>query len=281
VTYINAVDPHARLFDGFFVHGRPGVGVSIDGIFISSARGEAMESTRRAISAKGERIRQDARVPVLVLQSETDVILLGGGLAEQPDSDHIRVWEMAGAAHADTYTISAGRHDDGTLSPERLAELLRPTSDLMIGKTDGPINAGPQQHYVSHAALAHLTGWAAEGEPPLSAPRLEVDASGTAFRADDLGLAVGGIRTPWVEVPTALMSGLGQTGESFAMLFGRTDPFDDDTLSSLYPGGKEEYLKRFEASLDATIAAGFILDDDRAEILGIGAASYPLRVIGR
>jgi len=282
VTYINAIDHHAQLFDGFFVHGRPGIGVSIDGIFIPSARGEGIESTRRAISAKGERIRQDARVPVLVLQSETDVILLGGGLAEQPDSEHIRVWEMAGAAHADTYTISAGRHDDGTLNTERLAELLRPTSNLMIGNTNSPINAGPQQHYVSHAALAHLTRWAAEGEPPPMAPRLVVDANGAEFRSDELGIAVGGIRTPWVEVPTAFMSGLGQTGETFAMLFGRTDPFDDDTLSSLYPDGKEEYLRRFEASLDAAITAGFILHDDRTEILGVAgaSASYPLRVIG-
>jgi hypothetical protein len=280
VTYINAIDHQARLFDGFFVHGRPGVGVSIDGIFISSTRGEAMESTRRAISAKGERIRQDARVPVLVLQSETDVILLGGGLAEQPDSEHIRVWEMAGAAHADTYTISAGRHDDGTLSPERLAELLRPTSNLMIGNTDAPINAGPQQHYVAQSALAHLVRWAAGGDPPPMAPRLEVATNGTEFRADEHGLAVGGIRTPWVEVPTAFMSGLGQSGETFAMLFGRTDPFGDDTLSSLYPGGEDEYLKRFAASLDAAIAAGFILHDDRAEILGVAAASYPLRVAG-
>jgi hypothetical protein len=280
VTYINAIDHHAQLFDGFFVHGRPGVGVSIDGIFIPSARGEGIESTRRAISAKGERIRHDARVPVLVLQSETDVILLGGGLADQPDSAHIRVWEMAGAAHADTYTVSAGRHDDGTLSPERLAELLRPTSNLMIGNTDSPINAGPQQHYVSEAALAHLARWAQGGEPPPTAPRLEVDPEGTGFRADELGLAVGGIRTPWVEVPAALMSGLGQSGESFAMLFGRTDPFDDVALKVLYPGGKEEYLKRFEASLDAAIAAGFILDDDRIEILGVAAASFPLRVTG-
>jgi hypothetical protein len=280
VTYINAIDHHAQLFDGFFVHGRPGVGVSIDGIFIPSARGEGIESTRRAISAKGERIRHDARVPVLVLQSETDVILLGGGLADQPDSAQVRVWEMAGAAHADTYTVSAGRHDDGTLSPEQLAELLRPTSNLMIGNTDSPINAGPQQHYVSEAALAHLARWAQGGEPPPPAPRLEVDPEGTGFRTDELGLAVGGIRTPWVEVPAAVMSGLGQSGESFAMLFGRTEPFDDVALKVLYPGGKEEYLKRFEASLDAAIGAGFILDDDRIEILGVAAASFPLRVTG-
>jgi Alpha/beta hydrolase domain len=280
VTYVNAIDHHAQLFDGFFVHGRPGVGVSIDGVFIPSARGEGIESTRRAIATKGERIRQDARVPVLVLQSETDVILLGGGLAEQPDSEQIRVWEMAGAAHADTYTISAGRLDDGTLTPERLAELLRPTSNLMIGNTDSPINAGPQQHYVSEAALAHLVRWANGGEPPPMAPRLDVDAPGTEFRTDDHGLATGGIRTPWVEVPTAVMSGLGQSGESFAMLFGRTDPFDDVALKGLYPGGKDEYLTRFETSLDATIAAGFILDADREEILGVAAASYPLRLAG-
>ncbi len=280
VTYINAVDPHAQVFDGFFVHGRPGVGVSIDGVFIPAARGENIEATRRATSSKGERIREDARVPVVVLQSETDVILLGGGLAKQPDSEQIRVWEMAGAAHADTYTISAGRHDDGTLSSERLSELLRPTTNLMIGRTATPINAGPQQHYVSQAALAHLARWAAGGEPPAHAPRLDVDDEGTGYRLDDHGLARGGIRTPWVEVPTAVMGGLGQSGESFAMLFGRTEPFDDATLSTLYPGGKEEYVERFTRALDATIAAGFLLRDDREEILGLAAASYPLMLAG-
>jgi hypothetical protein len=280
VTYINAVDPRAQLFDGFFVHGRPGAGVSVNGVFISATRGEAMEATRRAISSKGERIREDARVPVLVLQSETDVILLGGGLAKQPDSEHVRVWEIAGAAHADTYTVSAGRHDDGTLEPETLAEQLRPTTNLMIGTTATPINAGPQQHYVSQAALAHLVRWSAGQEAPPHAPRLEVDQEGVGFTLDHLGLAVGGIRTPWVDVPTAVMSGLGQSGESFAMLFGRTEPFDDPALTSLYLGGKSDYLSKFERSLDTAIGSGFLLEEDRAEILAVAAASYPLRVVG-
>ena len=220
-------------------------------------------------------------MPVLVLQSETDVILLGGGLAEQPDSERIRVWEMAGAAHADTYTVSAGRYDDGTLSPGRMAELLRPTTNLMIGNTDTPINAVPQQHYVAQAAIAHLARWAAGGEAPPSAPRLDLDVEGTGYQLDDLGNALGGIRTPWVEAPTSVVSGLGQTGETFAMLFGRTEPFDDATLTALYPRGKTEYLERFAAALDAAIAAGFILGEDRAEILSVAAAStYPLVVAG-
>ncbi len=160
------------------------------------------------------------------------------------------------------------------------AELMRPTSDLIIGKTGSPINAGPQQHYVGQAALAQLIRWVTDGDMPPAAPRLQVDATGTGFTLNAHGIAVGGIRTPWVDVPTAVLSGLGQTGETFAMLFGRTEPFDDATLSALYPGGKAEYLQKFEASLDATIAAGFLLGADRAEILEFAAASYPLVVAG-
>ncbi len=278
VTYINAIDPHAQLFDGFFVHGRPASGVSIDGVFIPASARLGMEATRVAISSQGERIRDDARVPVLTLQSETDVVLLGGGLAEQPDTDRLRVWEMAGAAHADTYTVSAGRHDDGTLSAQRMAELLRPTRDLLIGQTDTPINAGPQQHYVAQAALAHLVRWSAGGDAPPSAPSLELNGDRTDYVLDEHGIAKGGIRTPWVDVPTAVMSGLGQSGETFAMLFGRTEPFDEGTLSKLYTGGEDEYLDRFGASLDAAIAAGFLLEEDRIEILAVAAHSFPLRL---
>jgi hypothetical protein len=215
-------------------------------------------------------------VPVLVLQSETDVILLGGQWARQPDSDRFRLWEMAGAAHADTYTVSAGRHDDGSLSGERFAELLRPTTNLLIGQTDTPVNAGPQQHYVAQAALDHLVRWVLEGVAPPSAPRLEVADSGVDFHKDAQGNVLGGIRTPWVDVPVATFSGLGQAGDSFAFLFGQTSPFDEARLSDLYPGGISEYLEKFEASLDTTIAAGFVRAEDRAEILSIAAASYPL-----
>jgi Alpha/beta hydrolase domain len=278
VTYINAIDPLAQVFDGFLVHGRPGAGVAIDGVFISSSERLALEETRHQISSKGERIRHDVRVPVLVLQSETDVILLGGGLARQPDSERIRIWEMAGAAHADTYTVGGSRHDDGTLSGEQLAELLRPTTNLIMGQTTTPINAAPQQHYVAHAALWHLDRWAGGGSAPPEAARLELDAEGTGYRLDDLNNALGGIRTPWVDVPNAILSGLGQSGGSFAFLFGRTEPFAESTLSALYPGGKDEYLERFSTALDATIAAGFLLDEDRDEILAVAAASFPLRL---
>ena len=281
VTYINAVDPHARVFDGYFVHGRPGVGVAIDGVFIPSARaGSGIEGTREVIAAKGERVREDARVPVFVFQSETDLVVLGGGKARQPNSEHFRAWEVAGAAHADTYTVNAGRHDDGTVSGEGLAQLLRPTRSLLIGQTDRPINSGPQQHYVSHAVLSWLVRWVTEGDAPPAAPRLELEESGEAYRLDERGIALGGLRTPWVDAPVGVLSGLGQSGETFAFLFGTTDPFDEAVLTASYPGGRDEYLERFDAALEKAIDAGYLLAEDRGEILELAAAtcSYPLEL---
>ena len=279
VTYINAVDPHAQVFDGFFVHGRPGAGVSIDGVFLPSARGEGIEGTRRAIASKGERIRDDVRVPVLVLQSETDVIVLGGGLAKQPDSERVRVWEMAGAAHADTYTVSAGRHDDGTLGGAGLADLLRPTTNLIMGQhgVTGerrapaalrlPGRTGPP------GAVGGRRGPATAWRPGWTSMQRGRDSKRTSTASPPAASARPGSTCP---APSCRAS--VRVATPFAFLFGTTEPFDETKLASLYPGGPNEYQQRFGASLDATIAAGFLLAEDREEIVELAAASYPLRL---
>jgi len=87
-------------------------------------------------------------------------------------------------------------------------------------------------------------------------------------------LAEGGVRSPWVDVPTAVLLGVGNAGSPVAGMVGLGKPFDAATLQRLYPGGKGEYLKKFEASLDRTIAAGFILPDDKAEILAVAALGF-------
>ena len=272
VTYINAIDPEAQVYDGFFVHGRGASGVSLGGAWVSS-RAQQDEEVGSVLRAVPERIRDDARVPVLVLQSETDVIVLGGGAPAQPDGERLRLWEMAGTSHVDTYVLFASAKDDGRLAPTAFAELMKPTNSVMFATTEFPINAGPQQHYIGQAALGALVAWAAGGPVPPQAPRLELDADQHLVPGEH-GIARGGIRTPWVDVPTATLSGLGQSGEGFAVLAGRTDPFDQQTLERLYPGGRPDYLDRFAASLDATIAAGFLRPEDRDEILSLAEASY-------
>lgn len=269
-AYVNAVDPLAAVYDGYLVHGRPAAGAGFGGV--AATRGEDVVAAIAAADRQGECIRADARVPVVVVQSETDVTLMGGGRAEQPDGDRVRLWEVAGAAHADTYLLVASHADGGDLPVEELARLLRPVSEIFGIPTDKPVNAGPQQHYVTQAALDHLDRWAGGGDPPPTAPRLARAGEHLVLDAD--GLATGGLRTPWVDVPTQVLSGLGQSGDGFAFLFGTTAPLDPARLAARYPGGRDDYLARFTASLDEAIAAGYILAADREEILGVAAAGY-------
>jgi hypothetical protein len=270
-TYLNAVDAQAQVFDAFAVHGRLANGSPLDG---SPFRPPPQGAQAAGIA---ERIRPDLRAPVIVLQTETDQALLGGGQIVQPDGDLLRNWELAGAAHGDTYLLIASGQDDGTLPAGRLAGLIRPTDDIpFLGKTELPINSGLQHRYVAAAGLDHLNAWAAGGAAPPAAPRLELTPDGLDYARDALGVARGGIRTPWTDVPAAVLSGVGQTGPNlFSFLFGVTRPFSAAQLAALYPGGRAQYLTRFEESLGAAIAAGFLLADDRAEALAVARASWP------
>ena len=66
-----------------------------------------------------------------------------------------------------------------------------------------PINDGPF-HVVAKAALRHLVGWVEGGEPPPEAPPLEVtEGDAPEMRRDPDGIALGGVRTPPVDVPVA------------------------------------------------------------------------------
>jgi hypothetical protein len=269
VTYINAFDPLARVYDGFLVHGRGSSGASIDGQMF--AGGRQGQFTGR------QRIREDVRVPVITVQSETDLVMMAGIRGRQPDHDLFRWWEIAGASHFDTYGLTASQRDDGTLSPPELAALVAPVDEVRGMRAAGLINSGPQQHYVLNAAMYWLEGWVrGDGKPP-SAPWLQSGAGPEpSITRDELGIAVGGIRTPWVDAPVAALSGQGHEGEVFTAMFGTTRPFDADELARLYPGGRDEYLAAFERRLEEAIAAGFILPADRDEIRALASAACPL-----
>ncbi len=138
------------------------------------------------------------------------------------------------------------------------------------------MNSAPQHHYVMEAALASLDRWVRTGKAPPEGARLAVNSDAApALVADANGNAEGGIRSPWVDVPTAVLSGLGQEGQGLTRLFGSTRPFDQAMLARLYPGGKSEYLAKFGEALRSSIAAGFILPEDEAEIMALAAAMYP------
>jgi len=272
-TYVNAVDPLARVYDGFLIHSRSGSAAML-------APGVGGPAGPRAPA--GLRLRDDLRVPVLTLIAETDLIGNQGGgflLARQPDSKRLRTWEMAGTAHVDNYALMVSAIDSGEAPIASLVAAWRPTSATILGKLVKPMNAAPQHHYVAMAALSHLEAWVRTGRAPPKAPQLEVTtpvAGGpSSLVLDAEGNAKGGIRSPWVDVPTAKHSGLGNSGGPLGFLAGSTELFDAATLQRLYPGGSADYMSRFNTALTRAVKAGFILPADQADIRMLAEAMYP------
>ena len=218
-------------------------------------------------------------MPLLTIITETDLfggVREGYYFARQPDNQWLRVWEIPGAAHADNYTIQVAPIDCGSAPIADIVAAYAPTNMLMGQQLSHYINFAPQHHYVVQAALAALNSWVGTGAPAPSAAPMQVrDADGPQPIPDDNGLAQGGVRTPWVDVPVARTSGLGGEESIMSALFGSGELFDAATLRRLYPGGMTQYLERFTAALDASIRCGFILAADRAEILELAAATYP------
>jgi hypothetical protein len=234
-TYVNGVQPLTGLADGFLVHSRRAAPAPL-------GRAGAALSAADAAGLGPVRIRDDLDVPVLVVQTEGDlydrIAYLPG---RHPDSERVRVWEVAGAAHADHYVIG------------ELESLL----GLPV-----PVNRG-QQWAVLRAALRHLDRWARGGAAPPAAPPLETTDDDCV--RDEHGLARGGLRTPAVEVPTQVLSGRAWPGASLgAGLFGSTTPLAG--VEDLYDSA-DAYLASYAAATDAAVAAGHVLAEDRDALL--------------
>ena len=270
-SYINAVDPLAQVYDGFLVHSRFAGAAPLNG---SSVFDESQIDTPQAA-----RFRPDLRVPLVTVITETDLfggIRSGYYLARQPDNDRLRVWEIAGTAHADNYTIQVAPIDSGSAPVSDIVAAYAPTNMLMGQQLEHCINFAPQHHYVLQAALSNLCQWVRTGEPaPIGATMELTDGDPPEPILDANGLVRGGIRTPWVDVPVARTSGTGSVESIMAAIFGSGVLFDDATLQRLYPDGRTDYLERFTVALDNAIRSGFILPADRDEIIEIAAACYP------
>ena len=236
-TYANGVQPLTDTFDGFLIHSR-GSATAPLGVF------DAGIDIAGTLSGPPTVIRDDLDVPVLTLESESDVVgVLNYLPARQPDTATFRLWEVAGTAHADRFQLG-------------------PLADQLGCPV--PVNDGPQ-HLVAKAALRALDSWVRDGTEPPSAELLTV--AGTAYERDADGIVRGGIRTPLVDVPVDTLSGdPAPDGPLHCLLFGTTTPLTDGRLAELY-ADRAAYLSGFEDSADAAVAAGFVLPEDREALL--------------
>src|SRR5690606_3505622 len=121
--------------------------------------------------------------------------------------------------------IDTGDEEGAVLALEALLD--PPSTVFGFINCDKPINAGPMS-FVLSAAVHALNDWVTTGTPPASAEILQATdftLYSPRYARDAQGNALGGIRTPFVDVPLAALSGTGNTGgEGFCLLFGTTEP---------------------------------------------------------
>jgi hypothetical protein len=236
VIYADAVQPVANVLDGILIASRIG------------QRGGAAPLAAGLEMPDPVKIRTDLKVPVLVVETESDA--LSHYPARTPDSDRYRLWELAGTAHQNQWADSYFG-----------AEIKRDLGASGLGGCDRTVNDLPTQH-VADAAIHALDHWVRDGKAPTIAPPIAISGSPAAIERDRLGNALGGVRLPGIAVPTALYGGLG-TPER-CRLEGFMVPLDGATLKTLYPT-HADYVGKIRSAAAAAQKAGFLLPPEATE----------------
>ena len=256
VPYINAFQPLAHLYDGFFVHSR--------GRSMPPIQGTGVFSDQQM-----DPISVDVDVPVVLFQTEGDMLAMDYAPARQPDTDRIRTWEVPGSAH-----VGRGSPLDATVA----AGVRARDTQLAAGPGNPACQTNPFPSWqVADSAWDHLRSWVAGGAPAPTSPRIQFTHpatfaaipsgdSNSLIARDEMGNALGGIRTPEIDAPVGSYYGTSPCNPgTLGFLAGLYVPFDAATLAKLYPT-HEAYVAKVTASANQAVADGFMLQED-AQIL--------------
>src|SRR4051794_16841907 len=184
----------------------------------------------------------DFSTPIFQLNEENN-------LPTQSDNPHYVVWEEAGTAHAPS--VWWNRY----IWPEQQRDLFGPGTPNAINAACS-VNHGSVDY--STRALSHwVTRYLRTSRVPPGAPRIKTDAAGHVTR-DSNGLAEGGLRQPFVQVPVASNSAKG------CPLFGTFSPWSAAKIRSLYPTHRV-YFRKVRAASARDLRRGWLLPSDRAK----------------
>jgi hypothetical protein len=246
VTYINAVHPLYNPYRGYLLRGRLGGSYPLS------------EPPQQPIdSPETVRIRTDLNVPVLTVQSESDLFVFGFIDDRQEDSDLLRLWEVAGTSHTNAYTLADGINDTGD-DPEYY--VLKENNE----GCDLPVNSAPTSWWLN-TAISAISKWALNGTLPPVAERLEVTDDMLSFQYDEYGNVLGGVRNPYVDVPAAILSGEGQTGPRSCSYRGTTSLFSLSAMASMYID-KTGYINAVGEAAEDAVSKGFLLPPDAERV---------------
>jgi hypothetical protein len=255
-TYVNAIQPVSRAFDGFILAIYFGAGSPLEVgdtvVNINTAPAVQTRDRRRG----GNLLRDDLGVPVFVVNSELEAIACYP--VRQPDTDTFRYWESAGTSH----TSAQGMRD-------RQDKLIR--DGVRVVPVPEEMNRIPMLPLYD-AVFHHMQRWL-QGTPPPIAPRVEFAGDPAEVVRDAHGIAKGGIRLPQADVPLAVNSAVPLANDVFAYLRGSSHPFTADKLRTLY-GDKASFLAKFEGAAQRAVVAGVLRPRDVAGLVAEAGASW-------
>ena len=189
----------------------------------------------------------------------------GGDFGVRADSDaandRYREYEFPAASHVPTRGIADPK--------------------VIFATLDNVMNAGEQLSQFPSApfyrqTLVNLVDWLTKGTaPPKSAP---IEMSNGEIVRDEYGNAKGGVRTPYVDLPTVRYTASAPALNNANMarrMIGLQEPLAADKLHSLYKS-RAEYLKRFDQEIDRLIAGRWVSSHDGEQLKAEEAKSPPL-----
>ncbi|RFU23742.1 hypothetical protein B7463_g12596, partial [Scytalidium lignicola] len=249
LAYADGVQPISNAFDAIL----PVIAFGMAADFDPAQANPVIGQAARAFPA---RIRDDLKIPVFEVNSESETLNVTWGDAEQPDTDRFRYWETAGAAHLNTGVFA---DTEGFAARDGLPPLS--LSNLSLSQVDWRVPL--------EAAYRHTSLWVRTGKAPPSFPKLERGHNGSFLVRDADGNSIGGVRLPEITVPIAAYSGLSLNS------LGSTTPFSDARLKQLYPT-HEDYVAKITAAAKKAECEGIILSYKVPEyIMDAVAANIP------
>jgi hypothetical protein len=201
-----------------------------------------------------------AQAAVVVFQTEAEAMTAienGWELPEDSDVPKFRYYEVPGTGHMFSAApqVAQDAASVAHVLPEGIKGLSqRDTSDeyLPYDKFNAPI---------VWALWDALYQWVDGGDPMPHAPRITRDPQAAdGIARDEYGNALGGLRTPWVDVPDARYVARISPGNPLAP---GMKPFTEAQLEALY-GSRSEYERRVRTRLDEMVDARFLLVQDRS-----------------
>jgi hypothetical protein len=207
----------------------------------------------------------DTKVPVVDLQGERELLVtvaVYGSLGyRRRDSSTYRLYEVAGMSHVNN-------------EPDNPVAAFG--KSVMCEWPPGAIPSAFSQTQMWDMAFDNLVKWTSKGTPPPRAPRIKLEPDGKTVVRDANGNAVGGVRSVYVDVPTATITPTslapGGVLSNPCAYVGYQLDFGPDKLAQSY-GSHNGYVRQVTKDVKRLVKEGWLLPQAAREQIAAARAS--------